>query len=295
MKNPPPLVTDLASVLESVQKLFNKEADCSTNAMDVHLQLQTCLEQGAAEGGDRNLVFDRAHQIMKKGLYDFLGSLQKIVDETVTKLATMARNHPEWTTEDPASWARSRIKELLDRWLDDPWHPQIAMWFHEALGGPDLDCTQHDSSWCAPTWAEESRELTNNPVNLDERITLERTEKLFKHWRHIFDRNLDRGLGEAEHPARVKLAMQPARLSADQPAAEAVTPNLQDRYLIQADRKMNDPDRYPTMTAQEAMAALNLSSSKVYDHHHLERVSTGTRAVRFTTKSVLAVKNSPPG
>jgi hypothetical protein len=66
------------------------------------------------------------------------------------------------------------------------------------------------------------------------------------------------------------------------------------RDLNSANRKVADPVTNPLMTPGEAMAYLGLSKSVVYEHPGLERKSTGTRAVRFATASVLAVKNSPP-
>jgi hypothetical protein len=61
-----------------------------------------------------------------------------------------------------------------------------------------------------------------------------------------------------------------------------------------ARRKMGDPAANPEMDAKEVMVALGLSKSAVYEHPRLDRVSTGIRAVRFTTKSVLALKDSAP-
>jgi hypothetical protein len=196
----------LASDLESVRHLFKREADASFNSIEVHDQLQDCIKHGAAEGGDPNLAFNRAHQIVEEGLYEWFGNLQKIAGKFVTNLATIALGHPE-LNDDPASWARGRTKESLDRWLDGLWSPQIVIWFHDAWGGPYLDCTQYDS-WCAPTWVEESRELTTEPASLDERITPERTETLFKYWRRKIDVFLDHGLEQAEHITRVNLALQ---------------------------------------------------------------------------------------
>lgn len=82
------------------------------------------------------------------------------------------------------------------------------------------------------------------------------------------------------------------RLSFSKEAARELAPR--NRHLASANRCMSDPDRCPTMTAHEVVAALGLSKSAVYDHPRLVRGSTGTRAVRLTTKSVLAVKNSAP-
>jgi hypothetical protein len=224
-QNAPAGVASRPLVLESVLELFRKEADSSTNSMDVHSRLQDCIKHGAAEAADPTLVCDRAYQLVKEGLYEWLGILQKIAGEFVTKLATIAQAHPEYTTEDPASWARIRIKEFLDAWLDGwlndagawtpspiaiwftRWSPPIVIWFTEACDGLDSgDC----GSWCAPAWVEESRDLAKEPANLEERITPERTENLFRVWRRKFGINLDHGLEEAEHTTRVNLALQPA-------------------------------------------------------------------------------------
>ncbi len=237
----PGSVASLALDLESVRELFNREANASTNSRKVHGQLQDCL----AEDGDPNLVFDRAHQIVEEGLYDWFGNLQKIAGEFVTNLATIALGYPEPLNEDPASWARSRIKEFLDGWLDGLWSPQIVIWFHDAWGGPYLGCDEYDS-WCAPTWVEKSRELTNDPANLDERITPERTEKLFRYWRRKFDMLLDHGLEQAEHTTRVNLALQRApRAATNQvwtPDIESTIPAEGRKLLVRAGaRKYRSP------------------------------------------------------
>ena len=61
-----------------------------------------------------------------------------------------------------------------------------------------------------------------------------------------------------------------------------------------AKTKMENPAQYPRMTAREAAAALQLGKSAIYQHPLLEKAGTGTGKVLFTTKSVLAVRNSPP-
>lgn len=224
----PVSLASLASDLESVRNLFKREADASFNSIEVHDQLQDCIKHGAAEGGDPNLAFDRAHQIVEEGLYDWFGNLQKIAGEFVTNLATIALGYPEPLNEDPTSWARSRIKEFLDGWLDGLWSPQIVIWFHDAWGGPYLGCDEYDS-WRAPTWVEKSRELTNDPANLDEQITPERTEELFRYWRRKFDMLLDHGLEQAEHTTRVNLALQRAPRAATN---QAQLPDDEDRKSV---------------------------------------------------------------
>jgi hypothetical protein len=67
-----------------------------------------------------------------------------------------------------------------------------------------------------------------------------------------------------------------------------------DKDLKMANIKMADPVKYPRMTAKEAMAALGLSRSAIYDHRTIERASTGNKSVRFTTQSILNTRNSPP-
>jgi hypothetical protein len=64
--------------------------------------------------------------------------------------------------------------------------------------------------------------------------------------------------------------------------------------LTRANLKMKDPDRNYVMSAKEVMAVLGISKSAVYEHKGLELASTGTKAKRFTAKSVMAIKNSPP-
>src|SRR5579864_7959542 len=59
-----------------------------------------------------------------------------------------------------------------------------------------------------------------------------------------------------------------------------------------ASRKVSDQTKYPTMTAREIAAHLGIGVNTVYEHPNLEAVSTGTRKRLWTTKSVIAVKNS---
>jgi hypothetical protein len=67
-----------------------------------------------------------------------------------------------------------------------------------------------------------------------------------------------------------------------------------DRHLDMAHRKVANPERYPHMNAHEVAAALGISRKSVYEHKGLERVATGTKKVLWSTKSVIAVKDSPP-
>jgi lambda repressor-like predicted transcriptional regulator len=243
MKNPQPLraeqidsafVTDLASVLDSVHKLFEDDAPSSMEGMyDAHRQLQACMAEK-----DPNLAFERAHQIIKKGLNKWVWNLRKIAGGIVTNLAEIALANPKWVTEDPASWAHSRTKEFLDEWLDgggswartkefldERWGsaacsrikeltPRILIWFRQACDGRDLDFDRYESGrpepWCAPTWVGQSRDWTNDPAKLDERSTPELTEKLLRTKRRIFNSSLDYGLEKAEHAARINLAKKPA-------------------------------------------------------------------------------------
>src|SRR5216684_357411 len=238
MKNPQPLraeqidsvfVTDLASVLDSVHKLFEDDAPSSMEGMyGAHRQLQACMAEK-----DQNLAFERAHQIIKKGLSEWVWNLRKIAGAIVTNLADIALANPKWVTEDPASWARRRTKEFLDEWLDgggswtrtkefldERWDtlerrrikestPKILIWLRQACDGPLLDFDRYESGrpepWCAPTWVGQSRDWTNDPAKLDERSTPELTEKLLRTKRRIFNFSLDYGLDKAEHAARVNL------------------------------------------------------------------------------------------
>ena len=61
-----------------------------------------------------------------------------------------------------------------------------------------------------------------------------------------------------------------------------------------AERALNDPKKYPSMTAREIAAALNTSIQAVYKHPELELFPTGNRSRRWTTESVLAIRNSLP-
>jgi hypothetical protein len=71
-------------------------------------------------------------------------------------------------------------------------------------------------------------------------------------------------------------------------------PRWSEHDLEMANRKMSDPAKYPVMTAREVMACLQIGKSTVYEHPGLERAPTGTKAARFTTQSVIAVKKSAP-
>lgn len=66
--------------------------------------------------------------------------------------------------------------------------------------------------------------------------------------------------------------------------------------MTRANRALDNPDKYPVMTAEEVMACprLRLRKSAVYEHPKLERAPTGCRAVQFTTKSVIALLESSP-
>jgi lambda repressor-like predicted transcriptional regulator len=151
--------------------------------------------------------------IVREGLDKWVRKLREIAGATVTDLAKIAQGHPEWVTEDPTSWARGRTKELLDGYLNAWRTPRIVIWFRQGCDGPDLDFDQYEHGrpepWCAPTWAARSRDWTNDPANLDERLTPELTQKLLLNWRRKFDATLKYGLDEAEHTARVSIGMQP--------------------------------------------------------------------------------------
>jgi hypothetical protein len=219
----------LASVLDSVREVFDKSASPSIDGMfDVHHQLQACLEQGTAEDGDPNLAFERAHQIVREGLGKWVRKLREIAGATVTDLARIALAHPDWVTEDPASWARSRTKELLDGYLDGWRVPRIVIWFRQACDGPDLDFELYEHGrpepWCAPTWAARSKDWTNDPATLDEKLTPELTQKLLRNRRRESDLSLEVWLKEAEHAARVTLAMQPATAEHGKVTAEPDQP-----------------------------------------------------------------------
>lgn len=209
------LTTDWAAVLDSVGKLFEKDACRSIDGMfDVHHQLHACIEHGAAEGGDANLAFERAHEIVREGFDKWMWKLREIAGATVTDLATIARAHPEWAIKDSASWACSRTKELLDDYLYGWRLPRIAIWFRQACDGRDLDFDRFEHGrpepWCAPTWVARSKDWTNDPASLDERLTPELTQKFLQTRRREYDLSLEVWMKEAEHAARVSVAMQSA-------------------------------------------------------------------------------------
>jgi hypothetical protein len=110
--------------------------------------------------------------------------------------------------------------------------------------------------------------------------------------------DLQREMSEAEvcpNPARIefrKRVLRDAKIEYTQRVGfrEGKEPRLSAK--ASAERAIADPGRYPRMTAEEVMAYLCLSPSAVYEHRKLERVSTGGRAVRFTTLSVKAIIDS---
>ncbi|MGC1646691.1 MAG: hypothetical protein WA741_12740 [Candidatus Sulfotelmatobacter sp.] len=245
------LTTDWAAVLDSVGKLFERDACRSIDGMfEVHHQLHACIEHGAADGGDANLAFERAHQIVMEGFDKWMWKLREIAGATVTDLATIARGHPDWVTEDPASWARSHTKELLDGYLNGWRIPRIAIWFKQACDGRDLDFERYEHGrpepWCAPTWVARSKDWTNDPASLDERLTPELTQKFLQTRRRQYDLSFEIWLKESEHTARISLAMQPAtaehgKVTAepDQPVSENVPGDLgewAERYLPELQR-----------------------------------------------------------
>jgi hypothetical protein len=294
------LSKDLASVLDSVWMVFEEDA-CATmdGVLDVHDRLQECIEHGAAEGGDPNLAFESAHRIITEARHKWIWDLQKVAADYVIKLATIALARPESVTENPASWARGRTKELVGRWLDGRLAPRIVSWFQRACDGlPDFDRHESESGrpepWCIPAWAARGQDWPNDPARLDERLTPELTQEFLLTRRQEFESGLEPALKVAENTARVSLAMQPAPLQQERlsridlkPTAPVPTPDL-------GIAKMKDPDKYPLMTLEEVKAALGLRKSAVYDHPDIQRVSNRARAARFTTKSVLAILNSAP-
>jgi hypothetical protein len=97
---------------------------------------------------------------------------------------------------------------------------------------------------------------------------------------------LDQALDVALNVAILDLGKRPPTDGSDNSSNGALKERVR--------RKMNDPAAHPRMDPKEVMVALELSKSAVYEHKGLERVATGTRAVRFSTKSVVALRNSPP-
>lgn len=206
------LPKDLAPIIDSVWKLFERDACATMDGMlAVHDQLQECVEHGAAEGGDPNLAFESAHRIVTEARHKWSWELRKIADDYVARLAQLSRARPDWVTEDPAVWARRRTKDfLLDRWLDGWKFPRIVSWFKNVCDGPlDLDRGRPEP-WCVPTWVVRQRDWNNDPARLDERLTPELTQEFLLTRRKEFDFNFEHWLKEAEDAARVNLAMQPA-------------------------------------------------------------------------------------
>ncbi len=114
-------------------------------------------------------------------------------------------------------------------------------------------------------------------------------ERTDKQWIEQSRTGLDSALDRLKVPASDPI--RPGHL-----LGEAVKdgPWVRDRDRQMAKTKMENPARYPRMTAREAAAALQLSKSAIYEHPLLEKAGTGTSKVLFTTKSVLAVKDSLP-
>ncbi len=79
-------------------------------------------------------------------------------------------------------------------------------------------------------------------------------------------------------------------------ATQRIAANTQPRLSVLecAKRAVKDPAKHPSMKAEEVRAILGLGKSAVYSHPRLKRVTTGTRAVRFSTKDVKEVLESSP-
>jgi DNA invertase Pin-like site-specific DNA recombinase len=106
--------------------------------------------------------------------------------------------------------------------------------------------------------------------------------------------HLERMVADLE--AQLSRMNQPERTEAASEAGARLGNRKEPRSLAlkNAQRAVKDSVKYPTMTAEEVMAKLHLSKSAVYEHPKLERAPTGTRSVRYTTKSVIAVLESNP-
>jgi hypothetical protein len=144
--------------------------------------------------------------------------------------------------------------------------------------------------------AQESRSLTLvveylNRISKQDGGLGERTDK---RWIEQSRAQLDSALDRLKVPASDPI--RPAHLLGQAVLGQAgeVGPWVRDRDRQMAKIKTENPARYPRMTAREAAAALQLSKSAIYEHPLLERAGTGASKVLFTTKSVLAVKNSSP-
>ena len=69
---------------------------------------------------------------------------------------------------------------------------------------------------------------------------------------------------------------------------------ITDQDRANAQCKLSDPSKFPHMTAREVAAALGISIKAVYEHPRIEEFPTGIGKRLWTTRSVLALINSPP-
>lgn len=87
---------------------------------------------------------------------------------------------------------------------------------------------------------------------------------------------------------------EPAKTAPPKEKVERKSDEVRASVLKSAQRKLDDPDKYPAMTPQELRAVVPVGRSSSYEHPKLDRYPTGNRTKLWTTKSVKALLNSPP-
>ena len=201
-------------------------------------------------------------------------------------------------------WAALQVTDLIE--LQDR---VVEHWIKSACDSNPTDCAGGLdfilwANWRAPKWLWMQ---PNGPRPYDaltawEQMNEAETRKALTHlrenrWICSLKSTVDQLVGSSHEvlAKHQKVVQGRHNGSAGQPSTRNSENNSETVHnRRRASDKMNDPAAYPEMNAREVMVALELSKSAVYEHKGLERVATGTRAVRFSTKSVVALKNSPP-
>lgn len=197
----------LASLLENERWLFRKASgDTLCSAFDVHARICACARLDT----DTNLKFGGSHEIFEKGLYGWAEQLSTVAKTHVGRLAGIALAHPDWGIENPATWARTHVKEFLDEWWScgkPPRHAygRIEVWFKYACDGrPD----RFEEPWRAPAWALRGCSQSR-PEDLSERLSPTQTNSLLSRRRlDISDGCFRNALDAAEHEVRSDLALK---------------------------------------------------------------------------------------
>jgi len=236
------------------------------------------------------------------------------VRATFLELLGIARAHPQSLKCAPVEWASSQMNLLIEEESSS-----IGMWSKHACdqqNTDELDEAVYWNNWRAPGWLF-MKPFANSPYDRArawERKDESETQHVLRVIRDRFNIHLTVELQKLVGEAHVQLAKDGHSLHVDPGAQtniakERAVPQalkIRDQYRVPnlesnanaltatVNRKLSDPSKYPILNPREVMCALSLSKSAVYEHKDLERSSTGNRAVRFTTASVLAVKNSSP-